>query len=116
MATAKRVIAHEEPWDVEWSADSRSGKYRFTTTNVDGAPQLGIVEVKTGKSLALPAPRAGLAWDAMDTTRSGAFVLGFSKSERYLGVVARGDTAPPVPYVLDLKAGTATPVAAHAAS
>jgi dipeptidyl aminopeptidase/acylaminoacyl peptidase len=111
VATAKRMIAHEEPWDVEWSADSRSGKYRFTTTNVDGAPQLGIVEVKTGKSLALPAPRAGLAWDAMDTTRSGAFILGFSKSERYLGVIARGDTAPPVPYVLDLKAGTATPVA-----
>jgi dipeptidyl aminopeptidase/acylaminoacyl peptidase len=110
LASGKRHLEHEEPWDVAWSADSRTGKYRFTTTNADGSPQLSIVDVKTGKKLALPGAPTGLAWDAVDYTRSGSFILGFSKSERYLGVIARGDTSPPVPYVLDLKAGTATAV------
>jgi dipeptidyl aminopeptidase/acylaminoacyl peptidase len=108
-ATAKRHVEHEEPWDVEWSADSKSGRYRFTESNADGAPQLTIADAKTGKPLTIPAPPKGLTWDALDFTRSGAMLLGFSKSERYLGLVARGDTAPPVPYVIDLKAQTATP-------
>jgi dipeptidyl aminopeptidase/acylaminoacyl peptidase len=111
LATGKKKIEREGTWDVAWSADARSGKYRYTTVNADGAQQLSIVEVKTGKKLALPAPPAGLAWDAIDHTRSGDFILGFSKTERYLGVVARGDTSPPVPYVVDLKKGTARAVA-----
>lgn len=110
LASGQRTLSHEEPWDVEWSADSKDGKYRMTTVNVDGAPALSIVEVKTGKKLALPAPPTGLAWDAIDNTRSGAMLLGFSKSDRYLGLIARGDTAPAVPYVVDLKTGKATPV------
>jgi dipeptidyl aminopeptidase/acylaminoacyl peptidase len=110
LATGKKHLEREEPWDIEWSADSTSGKHRFTLINADGAPQLSIVEIKTGKKLAPPPAPAGLAWDAMDYTRSGAFLLGFSKSERYLGLVARGDTSPPVPYVVDLKAGTATAI------
>jgi len=110
LATGKKHVENEQPWDVEWSADSQSGKYRFTSSNADGSPQLAIVDLKSGKPLTLPAAPAGLAWDAMDSTRSGPFVLGFSKSERYLGVVARGDTSPAVPFVIDLKSGTATPV------
>ncbi|HEY1695648.1 MAG TPA: S9 family peptidase [Polyangiaceae bacterium] len=111
LASGKRTPLHDESWDVEWAADSNSGRWRFVTVNADGTPQMAITDVKTGKALALPAPPAGRTWDGIDYTRSGAFVLGFSKSERYLGVVARGDTAPAVPYVVDLKAGTAMPVA-----
>jgi dipeptidyl aminopeptidase/acylaminoacyl peptidase len=110
LTTAKKTALHEEPWDVEWSADSKSGKYRLTSSNVDGAPHLSVAELKTGKALELPSPPTGMAWDGLDSTRSGPFVLGFSKSERYLGVVVRGDVAPAVPYVIDLKAGTATAV------
>ena len=110
LATATRTTAHEEAWDTEWAADSQDGKYRMTEVNVDGAPQLSIVETRTGKALTLPAPPPGLAWDATDSTRSGSMLLGFSKSDRYLGVVARGDTAPSVPFVIDLKTGKATPV------
>jgi len=109
-ATGKKQVAHEEPWDVEWSFDSKSGHYRFTESNADGAPQLTIVDAKSAKPLTIPAPPKGLAWDALDFTRSGPMFLGFSKNERYLGLVARGDTAPAVPYVIDLKAQTATPV------
>jgi dipeptidyl aminopeptidase/acylaminoacyl peptidase len=111
LATGTRKLAHDEPWDVEWSLDARSGHFRFTESNADGAPQLSIVDLRTGKPLALPAPPTGLAWAATDSTRSGDMLLGFSPSERYLGVVARGDTAPPVPYIIDLKAGTATAIA-----
>jgi dipeptidyl aminopeptidase/acylaminoacyl peptidase len=110
LATGKRHLEHEEPWDVVWSLDSKSGHYRFTQSNADGAPQLTIVDVKTGKPLTIPAAPRGLAWDAFDYTRSGSMFLGFSKSERYVGLVARGDTAPAVPYVIDLEAQTATPV------
>lgn len=110
VATGKKAVLREGPWDVEWAVDSRTGKYRLSSANADGAPELVVTEVKTGKKLELPAAPKGLAWDAMDFTRSGAWVLGFSKSERYLGVVARGDTAPAVPYVIDLQKGIATPV------
>ena len=99
---------------VEASDRSASGKYTFVTANVDGAPELTLTETGAdGKSkpVALPAPPPGGAWDAIDSTRSGSYVLGFSRSERYLGVVLRGDTAPAVPYVIDLQEGRATPVA-----
>ena len=36
---------------MEWSTYSWSGKYRMTASNADGAPQLSIAEVKTGKPL-----------------------------------------------------------------
>jgi dipeptidyl aminopeptidase/acylaminoacyl peptidase len=113
LASRKKTIAREEPWDVQWAADSRDGKYRFVSVNVDGARQLSITDLKTGKPLALPAAPSGLAWDGIDYTRTGSYMPGFSpKTGRYLGVIARGDTAPAVPYIVDLKTATATPVCA----
>ncbi len=110
LASLKKSPLRDGPWDIEWATDSHSGKYRLSSANADGAPELVVAEIKTGKPIALPAAPRGLAWDALDFTRSGPFVLGFSKSERYLGVVARGDTAPAVPYVIDLQKGTAVAV------
>jgi dipeptidyl aminopeptidase/acylaminoacyl peptidase len=110
LASGKKTVLRQESWDVEWAADSRDGKYRYVSVNVDGARELTMTENKTGKKLALPAAPTGLTWDGMDYTRSGVYIPGFSKSGRYLGVVARGDTAPAVPYVVDLKKGTAMAV------
>jgi dipeptidyl aminopeptidase/acylaminoacyl peptidase len=111
LTTLHKKPLSDEHWDVDWAADSRSGRYRFTAVNEDGSTKLTIVDIKTGKPIALPPPPAGTAWDGRDSTRSGSFVLGFSKTDRYLGLMARGDTTPPVPYVVDLKTGTASKVA-----
>ena len=110
LATMKQTPALAMPWDVEWASTSRSGRYSFTSANVDGVPALVVTDTKTKNPIALPpAPRGG-AWDAIDFTRTGPMVLGFSKSDRYLGVVLRSDTTPVSPWVLDLKEGKAIQV------
>jgi dipeptidyl aminopeptidase/acylaminoacyl peptidase len=111
LKTFARTPLLKSEWDVAWAGYSSTQKYSFTVSNVDGAPDLVLTEVATSKKLALPAAPTGLAWDPVDATRSGPFVIGFSKSDRYLGVVARGDTSAPVPYVIDLKENKATPIA-----
>jgi dipeptidyl aminopeptidase/acylaminoacyl peptidase len=110
LATKKMALASKDDWDVEGADESRSGRYSFVTTNADGAIKLTVTDTKTGKALPLPVPPPGGAWDAFDSTRSGPMELGFSRTERYLGVVLRGDTTPVVPYVLDLKEGKAIAV------
>jgi dipeptidyl aminopeptidase/acylaminoacyl peptidase len=111
LKTFARTPVSKSDWDVEWSGYSSTQKYSFIVSNVDGSPDLQVTEVATGKKVALPTPPTGLAWDPVDATRSGPMLLGFSKSDRYLGVVARGDTSAAVPYVIDLNTGTATAVA-----
>jgi dipeptidyl aminopeptidase/acylaminoacyl peptidase len=111
LATKKTKPVLKGQWDVEASEQSLTGRYTFTKANADGSPELVVTETATGKPVALPAPPFGGAWDPVDHTRSGDWVLGFSHTDRYMGVVLRSDATPAVPYVLDLKEGRATPIA-----
>jgi dipeptidyl aminopeptidase/acylaminoacyl peptidase len=125
LVTHKVTPVLSDEWDVEASDESRSGRYTFTKANADGAPKLVLTEHKrvdrakeknpggptsVDAPVLLPAPPTGGAWDAFDSTRSGPMELGFSKTERYFGVVLRGDTAPAAPFVIDLKEGRVIPV------
>ncbi len=101
----------KDEWDVEAADRSRSGRYAFTRSNADGVSKLVLTEGASRKVVALPAPPGGGGWDPYQDTLDGQTELGFSSSERYLGVILRNDTAPASPFVIDLKAGTATAVA-----
>ena len=111
LATHKITPILKDDWDVEGAFESRSGRYTYTTANADGAAKLVVIDTKTHKQVDLPAPPVGGVWDPVDYTRSGGTELGFSHSERYMGVVLRGDTSPATPYIVDLKEGRAFPVA-----
>ncbi|HEY8091783.1 MAG TPA: hypothetical protein VIF09_28165, partial [Polyangiaceae bacterium] len=49
LASGNKHVEREGTWDVEWGADSRSGRYRLTSANADGSPELAVTETKTGK-------------------------------------------------------------------
>jgi dipeptidyl aminopeptidase/acylaminoacyl peptidase len=111
LGTQKGKPIAKSDWDVDWADQSFTGRYTLTVSNADGSPQLTVTETKTGKPVALPPAPPGGAWDAVDSTRTGGAVLGFSKSDRYMAAVLRSDVAPVTPYVLDLKEGRAIALA-----
>ena len=111
LATFKMRPVLKGDWDVDAADQSFTGRYTITTSNADGSPQLSVTETATGKPVTLPAPPPGGGWDAVDSTRSGPSVLGFSRSDRYMSVVLRSDAAPVTPYLLDLKEGRAIALA-----
>ncbi len=107
IATQKSKPILKENWDVEFVGVSESGKYSFTISNADGTPKVALTETATHKVAALPLAPLGAAWALFDNTRSGAYLMGFSKRDRYLGAMLRSDTSPAAPFVLDLKEGKA---------
>jgi dipeptidyl aminopeptidase/acylaminoacyl peptidase len=111
VATQKIKPVQKGDWDIDAADQSFTGRYILSTANADGSPQLVVTDTATGKPVALPAAPPGGAWDAVDSTRTGAAVLGFSRSDRYLSVVLRSDASPVIPYVLDLKEGRAIALA-----
>jgi dipeptidyl aminopeptidase/acylaminoacyl peptidase len=111
LASRKTKVVQKGDWDIDAADLSFAGRYALFTANADGSPQLVVTERATGKAVTLPAPPPGGAWDAVDSTRTGGAVLGFSRSDRYMSVVLRSDVAPVTPYVLDLKEGRAIALA-----
>ena len=103
MDLAKKTVSEvlKPSWDVEAAGFSRTFKYRWTWTNVDGTRKLVLLDAKSGREVALPPPPAGAGW----------WPSAFSRTDRYLTAVLRSDTSPPVPYLLDLKEGKALPLA-----
>jgi dipeptidyl aminopeptidase/acylaminoacyl peptidase len=101
LATGKSRAVLETPWDVNGAGLSRTGRYFYTQVNEDGAPRLALTVAKTGKPVALPTAPGGGGWH----------VNAFSPDDRYLAAELTSDVTPGVPYVIDLKKGTARPVA-----
>ena len=95
---------------MEAAGFSPAFKYEFTQVNADGAPLLALKESASGKQVALPPPPRGGFWSLLGIYRY-ANQPRFSRSERYFGANVYGSTTPGVPYVIDLKEGTAHPVA-----
>jgi len=90
-----------ESWDVDGAGFSPHHRWFFSRMNEDGLPRATVSDARTHKPLTLPpAPGAG-AWDPQS----------FSWSDRYLGVLLRGDATPGAPYVIDLKTGQARALA-----
>src|SRR5262249_38223020 len=87
-------------WDVQNADFSRAWKYFWTVTNEDGALKLKVTEAATHKDVSVPPPPAGGGWEP----------LAFSRTDRFMAVNLRGDSAPSTVYVLDLKDGKATKV------
>ncbi len=101
LGTGKSHAVLETPWDVEAAGLSRTGRYFFTEVNEDGAPRLTLTVAKTGKAVALPPAPGGGGW----------VVNAFSADDRYLAAELRSDVTPSVPFIIDLKKGTARAVA-----
>jgi dipeptidyl aminopeptidase/acylaminoacyl peptidase len=98
--TSKPVL--KDSWDVEDGDYSRGWRYFYTVTNADGAPRVVVTEnKKAGKPVKLPALGPGTA----------LVPLAFSKSDRYLAAHLSTDGSPRTVVVVDLKTGTARPVA-----
>lgn len=96
-------------WDVEAAGFSPWFGYQFTQVNADGAPRLELRDA-AGKPVALPEPPRGAFWSLLQIYRYPNQPR-FSRSERYLGLNAFGGATAAAPFVVDLKAGTARPVA-----
>jgi dipeptidyl aminopeptidase/acylaminoacyl peptidase len=87
-------------WDVEDAGVSRTWKYFWTVTNVDGTPKLALSETATQKPVILPDAPGGGGWSP------GVF----SNSDRYLAAVLHSDNAPAQLYIVDLKTNSARKV------
>lgn len=99
LATKTKSKELAEAWDVDGAGLSRTGKYRYTEVNADGVPKLALTLEGKRTAVSLPAPPGG----------HGAFVvLGFSPSDRYVGLSLTSDTSPATSYVLDLSSGALT--------
>lgn len=103
LATQKTKPVLVDTWDVEFAGVSESGKYTFAISNADGTPKVVLTETATNKPVTLPAAPLAGSWTLVDATRSGPYFMGFSKSDRYVAAMLKTDTAPPAPFVLDLK-------------
>jgi dipeptidyl aminopeptidase/acylaminoacyl peptidase len=97
LASGKERTVLSEQWDVSGAGFSPRHRWLWTRVNDDGLGRSTVSSARTGKAVSLPpAPGTG-AWDPQS----------FSWSERYLGVLLRGDATPGAAYVLDLSTGEA---------
>ena len=83
-------------WDVDAADFSKTGRYFWTLTNVDGDDKLEVREAATQKPITLPA-------------HGGPGVLKpvtFSVTDRYLVARLVSDTTPVALYVVDLEKGS----------
>jgi dipeptidyl aminopeptidase/acylaminoacyl peptidase len=92
---SKQVMA--PAWDVFGARHSRGGTYFYTSVNNDGAPEITITEVATGRTVTLPElPRPG--W-VMPST--------FSRTDRLMAARLESDVSARSLWVVDLRQGTA---------
>jgi dipeptidyl aminopeptidase/acylaminoacyl peptidase len=97
LATGKTEDVEKADWDVMSTWFSDSGKYRITTVNEDARTVVRIVDVKSGKSVALPKLPSG----NINSVR-------FSPSDRYAAMYVDADRAPSNLYVHDFTTGKTT--------
>jgi dipeptidyl aminopeptidase/acylaminoacyl peptidase len=88
MATNRHEEVEKADWDVLYSVHSKRGTYRVTGVNQDGRTVIRIVDVKTGKPVALPAiPQGDIA------------AVRISNSEKRVAFYVNGDRSPSNLYV-----------------
>ncbi|MEO6709435.1 MAG: prolyl oligopeptidase family serine peptidase [Planctomycetota bacterium] len=91
LDTGEQRMVFEAPWDVQSVSFSRDGRYRIVTVNADARTQLTIVDLKSGKPLALPELR-NLDVQEVDISRDG----------KRLACLALSDTSPANLFVIDI--------------
>jgi dipeptidyl aminopeptidase/acylaminoacyl peptidase len=101
LPAGKMKSVRSESWDVDGAGFSPHHRWFFSRVNEDGLPRATVSDARTHKALTLPAAPGAAAWDPQS----------FSWSDRYLGVLLRGDATPGAPYVIDLKTGQARALA-----
>jgi dipeptidyl aminopeptidase/acylaminoacyl peptidase len=97
LRTRKKELKLKESWDVEQAGFSRTWRYFFTVTNVDGTPRPVLTEAKTQAPVPIPAP--GVPGVLVPTV--------FSKSDRYYAARLSSDVSPPTLYIVDVQKGEA---------
>jgi dipeptidyl aminopeptidase/acylaminoacyl peptidase len=97
LTGGKLQPVRSEKWDVDGAGYSPRFRWFWTRINEDGLPRMTLDATRTRTRRTLPAAPGGGAWDPQ----------AFSWSERYLGVLLRGDSTPGAPYVIDLRTGQA---------
>lgn len=95
LATMQSRVVLAPKWDVFSARVSRTGKYLAASIANDGAADLVITDVASGKPISLPPSTASFLAPV------------FSKSDRYLALRAESDDAPRSLVLVDLVANTA---------
>ena len=80
-------------WDIDAAGFSPRHRWFYSQVNEDGLPRLTISSATSHQQVPLPPPSQGGAWE----------VRSFSWTERYLGVLLRGDATPGAPVIIDLR-------------
>lgn len=97
LATAKRNIVEQAPWDISYTYFSRNGKYRVTATNEDARTNIKVYETASEKLVQLPKLPDG------DITG-----VNISPSEKLMSFYLNGDRSPGNLYVYDFATKKAT--------
>ena len=95
LATGRRRLVLEAPWDVVGASFSRDGRYRVVTVNADARSEVTVEDLLSGEEVDVPTGGRDL-----DGVR-------FSRSGRWMAYYAGGDTSPNDLHVLDLESGRA---------
>ena len=100
LGTGRQHTLASGSWDIVGAGFSPRFHWFWTISNEDGLPRMALSAARTRRTVPLPPPPPGTAWEPRS----------FSWSERYLGVMLRGDATPGVPYVIDLETLQARPL------
>lgn len=95
VASGKKAPLIKAEWDVSFVTFSRSGNYRVWGVNEDARTVVHILDVRSGKEVALPnLPPGDIAQ------------VRFSRDENRLALMLSSDTSPSDVYTVDLKKGS----------
>lgn len=98
LATGKSEDVEKADWDIWRSWFSETGKYRATIVNEDARSSVRIIDVKSGKAIALPKLPSG----------SNVNSVRFSPSDKLMAMYVDADRAPSNLYVHDFASGKTT--------
>ncbi|MGZ5432169.1 MAG: prolyl oligopeptidase family serine peptidase [Thermoanaerobaculia bacterium] len=98
LATGKSEDVEKADWDIWRSWFSETGKYRVTVVNEDARSSVRILDVKSGKTIALPKLPSG----------SNVNNVRFSPSDKLMAMYVDADRAPSNLYVHDFTSGKTT--------
>jgi dipeptidyl aminopeptidase/acylaminoacyl peptidase len=90
LSTWQHEPVQKADWDIAYSYFSHDGKYRAVAVNEDGSTRMQVIEVATGKPIALPELPAG-------EIRGGSI----ARSEKRMAFYLNGDRQPNDLYVLE---------------
>ncbi len=95
LATGKSEDVEKADWDIWRAWFSETGKYRVTVVNEDARSSVRIIDVKSGKTVALPKLPSG----------SNVNSVRFSPSDKLMAMYVDADRAPSNLYVHDFTTG-----------